>query len=309
MKQIITVTLNPALDLTGNLSELVLGQVNGVTHASLRAAGKGINVASVLAQFGHQVTVTGFLGRDNDRDFCQLFSSLGMIDAFIRVDGKTRTNIKLAERSGRVSDINFPSFNVSGAEQQRLLNKLTTLADGNCLVVIAGSLPDGVEPNYMVELISCAKAVGAQVYVDTSGAALKAALTSEADLFKPNLDELAQVLGVTAETERVVLAAKNILASNQQSLVLSAGADVLYSWGELGQFHCQPPEVRVESTVGAGDTLVAGLCLGWLYDDMPQGCLTRACALAAWAVTQHGVDIPNDYKLAELMAKVVIKPH
>ncbi|MCP4326454.1 MAG: 1-phosphofructokinase, partial [Alteromonadales bacterium] len=99
-KKVVTITLNPALDLTGSLDLLSVGSVSLVNKGSLHAAGKGVNVAKVLADLGAQVTVTGFLGRDNEQLFCQLFTEMGAKDAFIRVDGATRINVKLVENSG-----------------------------------------------------------------------------------------------------------------------------------------------------------------------------------------------------------------
>jgi 1-phosphofructokinase len=101
----VTVTLNPALDLTGAIDALNVGSVSLVNQGSLHAAGKGVNVAKVLSELGAKVTVTGFLGRNNEEAFCQLFEKMGATDRFIRVDGATRINVKLVENSGQVSDI------------------------------------------------------------------------------------------------------------------------------------------------------------------------------------------------------------
>ena len=97
MAKILTLTLNPALDLTVQLPRLEPGQVNRSEDMHTHAAGKGVNVAQVLADLGHQVTVSGFLGEDNLQAFETLFAKRGFIDAFIRVPGETRSNIKLAE--------------------------------------------------------------------------------------------------------------------------------------------------------------------------------------------------------------------
>jgi len=106
MAKILTLTLNPALDLTVQLARLEVGEVNRSNALHSHAAGKGLNVAQVLADLGHQLTVSGFLGENNPQAFDALFAQRGFVDAFIRVPGDTRSNIKLAEDDGRITDIN-----------------------------------------------------------------------------------------------------------------------------------------------------------------------------------------------------------
>jgi len=113
--KVVTVTLNPALDLTGHLQILTKGAVNQVQHCALEPAGKGVNVAKVLAELGAEVTATGFLGIENQAPFCQLFERSNIQDKFIRVQGATRINVKLVESSSQVSDINFPGVSVTAA--------------------------------------------------------------------------------------------------------------------------------------------------------------------------------------------------
>ncbi|EKO3767266.1 1-phosphofructokinase, partial [Vibrio metschnikovii] len=90
--KVVTITLNPALDLTGSMEKMHVGSVSLVQQGSLHAAGKGVNVAKVLSDLGAQVTVTGFLGQDNQEMFCQLFAEIGANDQFIRLPGATRIN-------------------------------------------------------------------------------------------------------------------------------------------------------------------------------------------------------------------------
>ena len=105
MARILTLTLNPALDLTVRLDTLQLGAVNRSLGQVSHAAGKGLNIAQVLADLGHKVTVSGFLGTANPQAFELLFDRRGLVDAFVRVPGETRCNIKLAEQGGRVTDL------------------------------------------------------------------------------------------------------------------------------------------------------------------------------------------------------------
>ena len=102
---IVTITLNPALDLTTRLEVMHPGEVNLVSEANLRAAGKGINVAMVLKDLGRDVGLTGWLGEGNQQSFVSLFEERALADHFVRVAGDTRINVKISEQSGRVTDL------------------------------------------------------------------------------------------------------------------------------------------------------------------------------------------------------------
>jgi 1-phosphofructokinase len=309
MARILTLTLNPALDLTVQLPRLVPGQVNRSDAMHTHAAGKGLNVAQVLADLGHQVTVSGFLGEDNLQAFETLFAKRGFTDVFIRVPGKTRSNIKLAESGGRITDLNGPGPLVSGLAQQALLDRLDQIAPTHDAVVVAGSLPQGVSPQWLQALILRLKKHGLKVALDTSGEALSAALKAGPWLIKPNTEELAEVLGcevvsVLAQAE----AANRLHAQGIEHVVVSHGAEGV-NWFSVGSaLHATPPKVRVASTVGAGDSLLAGMLHGLLSADTPEQTLRTATAIAAMAVTQIGFGIGDAAQLAQLEQGVRVRP-
>ena len=112
--EVVTVTLNPAIDLTVTLDHLVVGAVQRASAAALTCGGKGVNVAGCLADWGLRVAATGVLGRANDGAFADFFADKGVADRFVRVPGLTRTNIKIADRvSGETTDVNLPGLLVS----------------------------------------------------------------------------------------------------------------------------------------------------------------------------------------------------
>jgi 1-phosphofructokinase len=309
MARILTLTLNPALDLTVELSRLEPGQVNRSNTMHTHAAGKGVNVAQVLADLGHELTVSGFLGEDNLQAFETLFAKRGFVDAFIRVPGETRSNIKLAESAGRVTDLNGPGPLVDAAAQQALLDRLEQIAPGHDAVVVAGSLPQGVSPQWLQALIVRLKALGLKVALDTSGEALRAALQAGPWLIKPNGEELAHVLGSEAVSLLAQADAANRLhAQGIEHVVISHGADGV-NWFSVGSaLHATPPKVSVASTVGAGDSLLAGMLHGLVSAHTPEQTLRTATAIAAMAVTQIGFGISDAAQLAQLEQGVRVHP-
>ncbi|WP_263261082.1 1-phosphofructokinase [Pseudomonas sp. RIT-PI-S] len=309
MARILTITLNPALDLTIELPTLRLGEVNRGEALHVHAAGKGLNVAQVLADLGHQLTVAGFLGSDNSERFEALFRQRGFIDAFIRVPGETRRNLKLAEHDGRVTDVNGAGLQVPAHAQAALLQRLAEIAPGHDLAIVAGSLPQGVSPQWLQQLLEALRALGLPVALDTSGAALRAGLACQPWLIKPNTEELAQVLDAPAEElQHQATAAKALHARGIEHVVISQGAQGVSWFTPGGAWHALPPTVAVASTVGAGDSLLAGMVHGLLSHASAESTLRTATAIAAMAVTQIGFGIPDHAALARLESGVHVSP-
>ncbi|WP_261817249.1 1-phosphofructokinase [Vibrio gallicus] len=307
INKVVTITLNPALDLTGSLTTLNKGSVSLVDQGSLHAAGKGVNVARVLSDLGADVTVTGFLGRDNQDQFCRLFEEIGAHDRFIRVAGSTRINVKLVEDTGDVSDINFPGVEVNAKAIAQFESELNDLMQSHDYFVFAGSLPRGISAQQCADWIALLQHNGKRVLFDSSRDALAKGLDSKPWLIKPNDEELAEFVGHPLQSQQQCLQAAQSLASKGiANIVVSMGADGLL-W--LENNHClqaKPPRMNVVSTVGAGDTLVAGLCWGHMQSLTKQELLSFATALSALAVSQVGVGVPSIDEVTSIQQQIQI---
>ncbi|MCW2269763.1 Tagatose-6-phosphate kinase [compost metagenome] len=308
MAKILTLTLNPALDLTVSLDALQCGAVNRSQAQHSHPAGKGLNVAQVLADLGHSVTVGGFLGEDNLQPFEQLIAQRGFADCFVRVPGETRCNIKLVEADGRVTDINGPGPQVEEQAREQLLARLAQIAPGHEAVVVAGSLPRGVSGQWLQQLLAQLKAMGLKVALDSSGEALGAGLKSAPWLVKPNTDELGEVLDSPVHSfAEQQAAARLLIAQGVEHVVVSQGEQGVNWFSRDFALGASPPEVKVASTVGAGDSLLAGMVHGLLNGDTSAQTLRRATAIAAQAVTQIGFGINDRAQLAQLEQGVQLR--
>jgi 1-phosphofructokinase len=309
MARVLTVTLNPALDLTVQLPSLRLGEVNRSDSLQVHAAGKGLNVAQVLADLGHQLTVTGFLGEGNPQAFEQLFAARDFADEFVRVPGETRSNIKLAEAGGQVTDINGPGLMVSEAHCAELLARLERLAPVHDLVVVAGSLPRGIASQWFVQLLNTLKALGVRVALDTSGNALREGLSALPWLIKPNEEELGEARGIAlSKSSELTAEARRLQAEGIEHVVVSQGANGVSWFSPNLALHAIPPKIQVVSTVGAGDSLLAGMLHGLLEGWPAERTLTHATAIAAQAVGQVGFGITDTTQLADLEVAVRLQP-
>jgi 1-phosphofructokinase len=290
--EVVTVTPNPAIDWTLTVPGFAAGAVNRVEAQHSRPGGKGVNVAAALADAGHRVAVTGWLGEANAAAFEAFFAAKGIEDRFVRVAGETRVGIKIADPSGqRTTDVNFPGQAPGSADRAALMERVLGLAGpapagAPRWFVMAGSLPPGVDPGFYCELATLVTAAGAGVVLDTSGDPLRRALKAEPRILKPNIHELEALVGARLATrDDVVAAARGLLAGETELVVVSMGSEgALFVAGDR-VVAATPPAVAVRTTVGAGDAMVAGIVAGRLRG-LELGELARlASAFALEAVT------------------------
>lgn len=320
MKTVLCITLNPAIDMTMTLETLILGAVNRANSSQLGAAGKGLNVAHVLSELGINGVASGFLGLDNDEIFKHLFinhqdvksiDGVGrMTDEFVRVAGSTRTNVKLVD-GGRTTDINGKGFMVNDDDKQALFALLPALVKSADAVLVAGSLPQGFDSKDFDVLLRLLSGLHDKVAVDVSGDALKVALGHRLWLIKPNSDELSQAFGRVITTLDEQQAALATIGGNIANILVSMGEQGVH-WFKKSQggsliYKAIPPKMSVVSTVGAGDTMVAGMIFGLLKQLTDEETLLRATALSAYAVTVVGVKVPHSIELGQLMAQTLIQ--
>nr|WP_321981553.1 1-phosphofructokinase [uncultured Cohaesibacter sp.] len=294
--KIATVTLNPAIDQTIQIPNFAMGEVNRVAREQSDAGGKGVNVASFLAQFGHKIAVTGFLGKDNAHPFEQLFGRLDIDDHFVRLAGATRVNIKIVDPDKQeITDINAPGLTNCAEGLAALEAEIDQLAaNGTEQFVLAGSLPAGLPQTIYRDLISHLKGLGKDVILDASGPSFAAALEAGPDIIKPNVDELSELVGRKLTShEEIISAARTVTGGRVGLIVVSMGADGALFITEEDVLHAMPKGAVVKSTVGAGDAMVAGI-LHSRSEGLPLADLARlATGFSLGALGEIGLICPR----------------
>lgn len=279
---ITTITLNPALDKLMETESLQVGEANRAEILNSSAAGKGIDVAKVLRDFKREVNATGFLGGIVAPIFKQCFEDEKINDHFVMIEGQTRTNIQLFEKSGKRTEILEKGPEVSSEEKAALLHKVEELAKVSSVVAICGSAPRGVDESYFAELIQLAKANCKMVIVDASGPLLKMAIKQKPKLIKPNKDEMFELMGVKSATqEEMIEFATNLCKEGIEYVLISLGKEGAMLVSEKGVWKGLAPEVEVKSTLGCGDTVVASMCISFDESDEPAVMLKKAIALSS----------------------------
>lgn len=307
---IVTVTLNPAIDQTVFVDQLVPSSVHRVSDSQRQAGGKGVNVATMLALGGAaEVVVSGFLGEDNAAIFEQHFSAHGLRDAFLRVSGETRTGIKIVDtRANDTTDLNMTGPAPTAEQCEALKARLVALVEPGRWFVIAGSLPGGVAPAFVGDLIRALRSAGAKVVIDSSGAALAAAVETGVDLAKPNEHELAELLGTELNGFDVILnAARQLCGERIPALIVSMGGAGALFLSKDSELLARAPEVNVVSTVGAGDALLAGYLQARQRGDSAVDC-ARMATVYAWSRLESLVPVlPQGDELSERLNQVHVR--
>ena len=308
MAKVATITLNAAYDLVGRLKHIELGEVNTVETLGLFPAGKGINVAKVLNDLGVEVAVGGFLGEDNQGDFEHMFRVTGLQDKFQRVTGKTRINVKITETEADVTDLNFLGYQISAEDWQKFVADSLDYCKEFDIVAVCGSLPRGVTPELFADWLLQLHQAGVKVVLDSSNAALTAGLKANPWLVKPNHRELESWVGHSLPTlNDIIVAAKKLKAQGIANVIVSMGANGSLWLSDNAVVQAQPPKCEnVVSTVGAGDSMVAGLIYGFVNNLSQQETLAFASAVSAFAVSQSNVGVSDRALLEPILKQVKV---
>jgi 1-phosphofructokinase len=282
---IVTVTPNPALDRTVEVPLLRRGELHRIRGATVEPGGKGINVARVLA--ANAVATQAVFpvgGADGDAFVAMLARDIPVRS--VAISAALRVNVAVVEPGGQVTKLNEEGPELTADDTRALLDAVREAARGASWVVSCGSLPRGLPAEFHAQVVAAAHAEGARAAVDTSGDALLAALEAEPDLVKPNRDELEQAVGLPIETfGDAVLAARSLVDQGAQRVLASLGSEGALLVDATSVLHGLAECARVQSTVGAGDALLAGFLAS---DGSPVDALGHAVEWAARSVATPG---------------------
>lgn len=310
---IVTLTANPSVDRTVTLTEpLRRGQVHRASGVTSHPGGKGVNVARVVAAGGAR-TLAVLPGTDDDPVVSGLRAA-GIAFRAVPVPGAPRTNLTIAETDGTTTKINEPGRPLTARDLGELTALLVELATGASWIVLSGSLPPGAPVDWYGQLVTTLSPLGAasngagrtRIAVDTSDAPLLALFGENTgtapDLLKPNSDELAQLTGLdpaALEEPSAAAAAATVLLERGVGAVLATlgAAGAVLVTGEGAWFAAAPPIVP-RSTVGAGDSALAGYLLAEQAGAAPADRLRSAVAYGSAATALPGTGLPGPADIA-----------
>lgn len=257
---IVTLTLSPALDKSATVDRIAPEHKLRCTAPRLDAGGGGINVSKGIRRLGSASTAVFPVGGPNGRRLIDLVTEAGIAAETIEVPGETRENFSVLESgTGFQYRFTMPGQALGEKDAEACLDAVRRLRPD--ILVASGSLPPGLPDTYYAQVASVAKQIGARLVLDTSGAALQAAAHEGLFLLKPNLGELSALVGVEKlEMNQVDDAAMEIIHRGKCAVVVvSLGPQGALLATSDGFVHVAAPIVEKRSTVGAGDSMVAGM--------------------------------------------------
>lgn len=307
MARLVTLTMNPAIDVSTSVERVEPVQKLRCALPHRDPGGGGINVARVLKRFGADVLAVYVAGGSTGELLQKLMHREGIADVVVSEPEETREDFTVFEKA---SGTQF-RFVMPGPELQRetwtgILEALRALTPAPGFIVASGSLPPGVPADFFAEVGRVAKGLGARLALDTSGAALGRALEERPWLIKPNQRELRELTGLDLADERGQIdAARRLIAEGRAECVaLTLGDKGALLVTEDQGWRAKAPAVEVVSTVGAGDSFLAALVWGISSGEAMEAAFRRAVAAGSAALLSPGTELCRPEDVARLIREV-----
>ena len=306
---IYTVTLNPAIDKTVVIENLLTGSVNRILSAREDAGGKGINVSKCLKKLGEESVAAMILAGHAGKRLDAMLKNMKIHMLRIHTEGENRTNLKIIDPvKGENTDINEPGPRIDMQLLEQMKKKLGHSVGKGDIVVLSGSLPKGADKNLYARWINYFRHLGASVLLDADGEPLFKAIDALPYMIKPNETELAAMLGKESLTlEEMIAEGKRLHEKGIPEVVISLGGEGALFINADGCFHAEALKVPVKSTVGAGDSMVAAIVYGKKKKLSRDQKIRLAVAMGAASVMQDGSQPPEAELVWKLAEQVVVK--
>lgn len=301
-----TLTLNPAVDKTIRLPRLTPGTVNRVQESLLDPGGKGINVSRIVDRLGWPTIAFGFLAGEIGEIIARALEKEGVQSHFIRVPGQTRLNVTIFEEEtsrgtsfyDRGPEVGFEALN-------RLGDDIRPWLCVHPVLVLAGSLPPGVPEDVYADFIALGHSAGVKAILDTTGEPLRLGLRARPYLVKPNLEEAEQLVGRPLhDLGAIIQAAREIRSMGAEVVVISLGPEGAICLEDNRVWRAIPPPIDRRSTVGSGDSLVAGLAISIARGESIVEGLRLGTAAGAATAMVPGTALGGPADIARLLPQV-----
>ncbi|MHB8896697.1 MAG: 1-phosphofructokinase family hexose kinase [Candidatus Geothermincolia bacterium] len=260
---IYTVTLNPTLDITYVLENISFGEPVTAVEVHKNPGGKGINVSRALRAMGTDTVTMSMVGGHVGDEVLDLLQSEGLILQIVRIKNETRTNvIVLGQRDGRELIIRAAGPPVEKTDTEKVTNLVFQIAQTPEVLVLSGSLPPGTQDDIYYHITTEGKERGSKVVVDCEGGPLVAAIEAGPYLIKPNIIEFSELAGVEFKSDgEIIKFARTLNEKGVEIVVVSLGKKGAILVTREEALRGVVPVVS-DDTVGAGDSMVAGLVMG-----------------------------------------------
>lgn len=303
--KIYTITLSPAYDVHASADSLVLQHENLAHIESRDAGGKGVNISRALTYNGVKNTAIVVLGRDNCTDFKAALDRDKMTYIALERDGRIRENLTIHTKGEGETRISFSAF----ALDNEILDEIKALipADNDTVVTFTGSVPRGVDIPKVKEFLTALKDCGAKVVIDSRSFTLGDLLDVRPWLIKPNSEEITAYSGkeVSCFIDCLDFAQK-LCSEGIENVMISLGEQGALLVNEQGSYIAAPPKINALSTIGAGDSTIAGFIAAYSEGSVLSECLRTAISYGTAACLLEGTTPPTKENVEEIYKNVKI---
>ncbi len=304
---ILTICLSPCIDVNIEVDSLAVGKSHKIINKRIFFTGKALNVAIGLARLKSNVFATGFMYEGNGNQFEQELHREGVPYKFVWNEGRVRENYKFIDMKSMLTEVDDVSAEVSEENRKALIGLVKQLSSSCEAVVVSGSLARGMTPDYYGEILNAVPAHVKKV-VDTEGDRLKEALKCGVDLIKPNIEELERTLKRKIRSKEELLSGcYELLDRGAKRVLLSLGKQGAVITDGTKNYFCKSVNVAMNSTLGAGDGMVAAATNALTKGGDLQEVLRCGVAAGTAAVTSpHSISFSKE-KYEEILAALTVK--
>lgn len=304
--QIITLTLAPAYDIHCQCDTFSAEQENLAHILSHDAGGKGVNISRALTVYGVKNTAIVLVGRENGNPFLSAIEGEGIDNIPLTVDGRIRENITLHQAGHKETRISFPGFSASPEILDKVENLVLSLAEGlPTIVTLTGRLPDGIPMEKVKEMLSRFHENNIRFVVDSRSFTLADLIEVKPYLIKPNEEEIVAYMHRKVDSiEEALLCARELHASGIASVMVSMGGQGAVLASDEGEFTVKAPSITPISTIGAGDSSIAGYLSALAEGEGAKACLARAVAFGSSACLTEGTSAPHKSDIERLLSAI-----
>ncbi len=306
--KVVTITMNPCIDKTLNITNFSRGSTHRLQHVQNDISGKGINVSIALTHFGDQTICLGFNYMADARLVEKALDEQNVLHDFVMVEGTVRTNVKIFEDEyGVMTEFNEKGGCVGNEAIEELLARIESYMEQANIIVLAGSIPDGVSRTIYRTIIEIAREHDVRTILDANGDLLQYGIEAKPYLIKPNLSEFCETYKIEESDENGILKkASEIVQMGVKYVCISLGKAGAYLVGNGKMLRAEPLDVPIRGVQGAGDSMVAGLCHGINCGCSVEKMFAYGVAAASGSLQYTGTKICTLEDLEELFPKVKV---
>ena len=312
MERIVTLTMNPSIDINSSVEHVIADRKLRCKSSSFEPGGGGINVSRAIQRLGGNSSALYPAGGTFGQMLQNLLDQEGISHCPIQIEESTRENFTiLEESSGRQFRFGMPGPILRETEWKRCLGTLVALDLKPNYVVASGSLPRGVPEDFYAQLAQIASGFGVRLIVDTSGEPLRLASQAGVYLLKPNMNEIQSLVGheIQDELELEETARGLVEKGHSEAIVISLGAGGALMVSKDGCEHVRAPMVPIKSKIGAGDSMVGGIVLSLERGQSLRDAVCFGVAAGAAAVMTPGTELCRREDTEQLYQQIIVKTH